>query len=212
MNIDKKIEPDQFVNLCINAETAEDIIKIAEYYTILWNDGHMVKGIYNYYIGWGIPDKHTCELIVNVWKKYPDKRIVDFGAGTGLFCRVLNYLGVPQDKLIAIDKIRPSHDSPNSKKFWPIYREYNYKIDVNDILFVAWGVYNVGIFIDDYVMRGGFCVIILGEMDGGCTLPSDYFIDEKTNQTRADWDIKLYEVSGPATFCNERLSINIRKQ
>ncbi|HSW77029.1 MAG TPA: hypothetical protein VLG50_08275 [Candidatus Saccharimonadales bacterium] len=58
--------------------------------------------------------------------------------------------------------------------------------------------------IDDYVDRGGQCVIILGECGDLTTDPEKFLHDDR-------WDTVMYEVPAAASFCPETLSINTRK-
>lgn len=193
----------KFENMCQGAESGEDLLKVAAYYSKLFESDIFPKKIYNLYIGWGLPERETCQLVVNTWKRFPHKRLVDFGAGTGVFCKVFNHLGIDKDKLIAVDRLRPSHTSEYSKNFWPIHRDNNYVVDIDDILFISWGT-AIGKVIDSYISRGGTTIILLGESDNGCTFPSDYLKDRK------DWEVKLHHVPGPASQYAEMLSVNIK--
>lgn len=216
-NINKQIYMDtivEFEKICKSAETGEDIFKIASNYYKLFKSGIFCKSIYNKYIGWALPIKETCEMVVDTWKLFPHKKIVDFGAGTGLFCKVFNYLGIPEEKLLAIDRIKPSHNNPKNKCFWTINHDDDYKVDIDDILFIAWGSCD-NYVIDNYVTRGGTCVIILGEEWGGCTLSSDYFLVNHEGKPddfmkNDGWDIKVHNVPGPASYYSEKISINIK--
>lgn len=119
--------------------------------------------------------------------------------------RHFNHLDIPEDKLIAVDLQNSSHISGESKNFWPIYRDDNYKVYCNDILFIAWGTYRLECIIYDYVEQGGKCIIILGEEERGCTFGPDFFVNNP------NWKVELHKVPGPASLYSERLSINIRK-
>jgi hypothetical protein len=198
-----------FEEMCKKAETGDDILKIAANYTMIFNKNLPPQFIYNQYIGYALPEKETCEIIVNTWKQFPNKKLVDFGAGYGAFCKVFNHLGIPAEKLLAVDLIKSSHCIEKNDYFWPIHRDNNYIIDIDDILFIAWGT-KMDHILEDYITRGGSCVIILGEMTGGCTFPSDIFLDEKTRESRVGWNVVLHEVNGPVSYCSERLSINIK--
>ena len=197
------IDIEQFVKRCKNAETGEDLLRIAEMYVEIQQQAVMGPlFLYQEHIGWALPSQQTCQKVVDIWKQFPYSRIVDFGAGTGLFCKVFHHLGISQDKLLAVDLHQPTH-AKQTKQFWPIHRDDDYHVDVNDILFVAWGsgITNV---IDDYVDSGGFCVMILGEVDYGCTTPANYF------ENIEGWDMELIHVPGPASAYTEHLSINIK--
>ena len=199
----------KFDEMCKNANTGEEICQLVDYYyEITKNSDFELKSLYNNYIGWALPSIKTCNLVVETWKLYPNSHIVDLGAGTGVFCKVFNDMGIQENKLLAIDLIKPSHCSKHSRSFWPIYRYDNYKVDSNDILFIAWGL-NFEYIVDDYVKRGGHCVIILGELGGGLTFPPDFFLDDN-DQPKDGWDVVLHKARSPLLSCCERLSINRR--
>lgn len=144
---------------------------------------HAIMNVFNEYIGWGLPSRQTCELIVEIWKKFAAKnsevKLVDFGAGTGVFCKIFNFLGIPEENLLAID-LPPKQDESTktrlangyyfpdkTKNFWPISEQPEFKPKADDILFVCWGDKGSVPVIEDYVERNGKCVIILGERMGG---------------------------------------------
>jgi hypothetical protein len=191
-----------FLSMCQNASTGQDLMDIAAtYYDLSQRYVIGVKEIYNRYIGWALPSKKACQLVVNTWKRQPSARVIDMGAGTGLFCRVFHHLGIPENRLLAVDLPNPSHTSVLNKNFWPIHYGA-FEVGEDDILFIAWGVDRS--VIEDYVANGGQWVIILGEIDGGCTVPADFFNDH------VDWEVELHTVDGPASLWCERLSINRR--
>lgn len=78
-----------FVEMCQNAETGEDLLKISDYYDEIHNKNFILdlKTIYNQYIGWPLSSEKACKLVVNTWKDFPNSKIIDVGAGTGLFCK-----------------------------------------------------------------------------------------------------------------------------
>lgn len=189
----------------INAKTPDDIRSILphlinQHGIILYN-----KYYYNKHIGWALPTTEVCAQVVGLWRKYPTTRIVDMGAGSGLFCMMFHDAGIPVDKLLAIDKEIPIAGWQTTNTFWDILRDDDFKVPIGDIFFVAWGGLKGGLDkrLDSYIKRGGWCVVILGELDGGCTLPSDYFVDNE------EWDSTLVHVDGPTSH-DEYLSINIR--
>lgn len=203
-------EVQAFEEKCKNTETAEDLMTLAsDYYEVFSGESMgwpLMKFMYNKYIGWALPSRETCELVIETWHQYPNSRLIDLGAGTGLFCKVFNYLGIPEDKLLAIDHPTIScFKSLKSKNFWPIHREDNYQVDPNDILFIAWGVSTLKNIINDYVEKGGQCAIILGEEGGNMTTDPEKFVEDSR------WDIIIYKVPGPASLWSEELSINRRK-
>lgn len=196
-----------FVKRCQTAESGQDLMNIAEQYEKLHQ--YCPKLIYNHYIGWALPSKQVCTLVVEEWKK-KKSRIIDLGAGTGLFSRVFHDLGVPEEYLLAVDIENPTHQgaylidfgdkNPDRRQFWPIHRDNDYVVDINDILFIAWGIY-LNTIVEDYISRGGHTVIILGEVDG-CTFPANYFED------KTGWSTTMTQVVGPASLYMEHLSIN----
>ena len=125
---------------------------------------------------------------------------MDLGAGTGVFCSVFHHLGVSSDKLIAVDLENPTHRGINAKEFWPIRRKNNYQPNPEDIVFIAWGTSGINDIVDDYVERGGKCIIILGEAN--VTYDPDKFMDQE------DWMVKLHHVPGALSIYAEQLSIN----
>ena len=203
---------------CKNAVTGLDLMNIAEtYHQILTAsyDDHKVdsnkfKKIYNDYIGWALPSQKACQLVIDEWQKDPSRRIVDLGAGTGLFCKVFHDLGVPGDKLIAVDITNPTHTpldaSIERKEFWHINLDNNYKPNPEDILFIAWGTSGIDDIVDDYVERGGKCIIILGETN--VTYDPEQFMDSETEKPKEDWWVELHHVPGALSIYAEQLSIN----
>lgn len=216
-----------FEENCKNAVSGLDLLNIAEVYDQILHhsynkcdieenctycvehnimDSTNAKIIYNDYIGWALPSRKTCQLVVDEWKKDPSRNIVDIGAGNGVFCKVFNHLGIPNDKLIAVDIENPTHRGNNAKEFWHIHREDNYKPNPEDILFIAWGTSGINGIVDDYVERGGKCIIILGETN--VTYDPEKFIDQETEKPKKDWTVELHHVPGALSIYAEQLSIN----
>lgn len=131
--------------------------------------------------------------------------MVDIGAGTGNFCKVLNHLGIPGDKLLAVDVKYSIHNM-----FWPIILEANFKVDINDILFIAWVIDDIENILKDYINRGGKYVIIIGKLRSGCTLAADWFLNEESDQPIEGWNVEMYDIPGPISYYQERLTINIK--
>lgn len=221
---------DTFEDKCKNAVTGADLMEIAEVYDQILHhaynmcdnkdnciyytkhnvmDAYNVKTIYNDYIGWALPTEKACQLVVDKWQKNPNRRIVDLGAGTGAFCSVFNHLGVPADKLIAVDIENPTHTGNKSsvrKEFWPIVRDNDYQVNSEDILFIAWGTTGIDDIVDDYVERDGKCIIILGETN--VTYDPEEFIDRETDKPKENWIVDLHHVPGALSIYAEQLSIN----
>ncbi len=191
---------------CKSAKTADDIQKIVQVITKSMQNSHdftfYPHRLYNKYIGWALPTEKVLKLIVNFWKENPNSTIVDLGAGSGFFCLLFYDHGIPKTKLIALETKMPTRHQTISK-FWNIIQDDDYEIDVNDICFIAWGS-GIQNRLKSYVERGGKYVIILGEIEDGCTFPSDYFEKDKK------WKCVLIHVQGPASNFSEYLSINTR--
>lgn len=203
----KDTEKQRFYSLCLNAENAKDLLTITSIFenaVILSNDWYY-RQIYNRFIGWGLASYHTCKLIYDYWLAHSECCIVDLGAGRGIFCCILHFLGIPKEKLIAIDL------HIEEKTFWPIQKvNENYQVPKDAILFISWGSMNGSSRpnVDDYVARGGSQIIILGETEGGCTLESDCF----KNHSQFEEPI-MNKVVGPFSIDgSEFLSFNIRKK
>ncbi len=190
-------EEDIFREKCQSVQNGEDIFKVVEEYRMDF------KHIYNVEIGWALPARETCMHIVQFWKSYPKSTIVDLGAGSGFFCLALHHLGIPAEKLFAVDRMEPTHGQYH-KLLWPIWREYHYVVPKNDILFIAWGTSGHIDVLEEFIAKGGSKVIILGEWGNDCTLASDYFRKNKA------WKSTLIHVIGPASYFNEHLSMNVK--
>lgn len=125
-----------------------------------------------HYIGFAVPTPECIQHIHAVYqrhvKEFPDGRLVDVGAGTGVFCWLLHRAGIPAEKLIALDLPRPTH--PSGTKYWPITEDEEYSPGKEDVLLVCWGncCWEV---VERYIAADGKRVMILGEAEGGCTIP-----------------------------------------
>ncbi len=197
----RKLQQDDFDLLCQTAKTAQDLLTLTSIYenqlVIAKFDYYYYKESYNKYIGFGLASYRTCQLIVDFWAKNKECKLVDLGARTGVFSCIFNFLGIPKENLIALDLFQCE------KTFWPITIVSKiYEVDINDILFVAWGSQDSGPneTIKSYVQRGGSKIIILGETIGGCTFPSDFFVNNS-----------FFDVHSTQCPEDESLSINIRK-
>jgi hypothetical protein len=95
----------EFEIMCKNTKTAENLMETVNY---LWEvcketqPDFRFGSIYYNYIGWALPSEEACKIITNFWESHPNHKIVDFRAGTGLFCNVFHHLGVPKDRLLAV--------------------------------------------------------------------------------------------------------------
>ena len=200
---------DRITLLCKEAVTKEEFFELVDIYSELFKAYIMsIKTIYNTLIGWALPSKLVCETVyatyLNHIKAYPDAKIIDLGAGSGIFSYMFHQMGIPNDRIIAVDLEKPTHSNPEQRKFWNITKNSNFEFDPIDILFVAWGS---GIYgnVDKYCDNGGTCVIILGETGDGCTFPSDYLSENE------QWTVESHHVPGPASAYSEYLTVNIKK-
>lgn len=190
-----------FEKQCKNAETGRDILECADLYVRYFDERIWCKEVWNRIMGWALPTTETCEHIVQFWRKHSGRKLVDLGAGSGMFCKVLHHLGIPEDKLLAVDLPRPNYGTYH-KTFWPILRAENSVVPRRAILFVAWSGGTEPI-IRRFLKRGGRYLILLGEVDG-CTLSSDLLMGD------SKWNVQLVSVRGPASYM-EYLSLNSKR-
>lgn len=203
-----------FKNLCLNASTKEEIFKLVILYTNIIKTTFMIKSYYNELIGWALPSQEAIEAVVSAFQEhlqaYPEARLVDFGAGSGIFSYMFEKLGIPKDKIIAVDLPKPTHSNKKQRNFYPIIRDDEYEVAITDILFIAWGSGCVRA-VDSYVDRGGKCVIILGENDG-CTFSSGYFIKyDEADTDDQDWIVEEHYVPAACSYLKELLTVNKRR-
>ena len=139
--------------------------------------------IYNKYIGWGIPSPKAletiCEAYITHCKKYPDAKLIDYGAGSGAYSLLLNDMllqkGIQSDgksdvshnKVVAVDL--PVNLYKIQSEFYPIVKDTNYRVDPNDVMLVVWGsdCPSQCLAVARYIEDGGKCLIIQGEGSGG---------------------------------------------
>lgn len=146
---------------------------------------------------WAIPTEKAirtiCQWYSNHIKTYPNAKLVDCGAGSGVWMLLIyhymldNYpelCETAKDMLVAYDLPNPTYKF--KQYFWPI--NSTYIIQAQDILMILWGSDQSNV-IENFVENGGKRVIILGEYDG-CTTDAGYFND------RDDWDVETVEVAG----------------
>lgn len=170
----------------------------------IWMDFSFVRPIYVKYIGFAMPSEEAIQIIkehtLNWFKEHSDAKFIDMGAGTGVWDMLLHDAGIDKNKLIAVDVPTDNKTHNFIEKFWPILEVNDYDdIQENDILFVAWGYFN----IEKYITKTK-CVIIIGENMNGCTHPSGDYFDDDDN-----WIVNKYKIPGSATYY-DILSINIR--
>lgn len=232
---------DRFAELCFGAITREEIFELVDLYEQLCREYIIsVKHVYNSTIGWALPSRAACGHLYNAWRehvaRYPDARFIDVGAGTGIFSYVMALMGIPASRITALDRAEPTHALHGQRTFWQTV-EGSGDIRSRDMLFVAWG-YGTAEIIDDYIWTGGSCVVILGELEYGCTFPADHFYrigrcecescreawsDDSWEEVKYShkrrvvphdvlgWTIELYHVPGPASQYAEHISINVRR-
>ncbi len=208
--VEKKQE--RFNHLCKVGKSKEEIFELVELYVFLYN--RMVfftKLNYNKLIGWALPSQKVCNIVFQTYQEhikiYPEAKLIDFGSGSGIFAYMFNQMGIPEDKIVAVDLPEPTHSNEKQRNFWSIHREENYQVDTNDIFFIGWGCgcYNN---VVSYCERKGKCVIILGEYDG-CTFSSGFFIKDNYNNTEyTNYEVNDYSVPGAATRYGELLTVN----
>jgi precorrin-6B methylase 2 len=68
---------------------------------------------------------------------HPQAKLVDFGAGSGVFSHLLALRGVPRKRIVAVELDQPTHGSPNQRQFFPLTRGYTIK--PVDMLLLCWG-------------------------------------------------------------------------
>lgn len=153
-----------------------------------------MKSAFNLTLGWTIPDKIIVDGIAEAYKKHAGgakAKVVDYGSGVGLISHLLNIEGIPT---ISVDE-----KIINGRVFVKPRVVKNYIVNPKDILLISWGLdkdthesdhfYNV---VQKYIIDGGKCVIIIGEVESGCTFPADYFSANK--HRRRKWDTTSYEI------------------
>ncbi len=110
----------------------------------------------------------------------------------------------PKECLLAVDI--PNSSRKFSTDYWEIKREEYVPLS-SDLLFIAWGE-ACWVSVEKFMAVGGKRVLILGEADDGCTLPSNSF---KLHPV-AGWEMKEdYEVFPSAnTIIQDHLTVNER--
>lgn len=210
----------KFINMCKNAKTVEDLLALVDMgikYTGsngFFKGGLFFKLIYNMCIGWAIPSPQALDIIAGTFKqhleRYPNARLIDVGAGTGLYSALLTHpvegrFCIPKEKMIALDVDPKTFGT--TKEFYHITlvkQGEEFTINPEDAILIAWGS-GCGAVVDRYEKDGGTCIIIQGEGDGGCTYSTDTFQNSK------DWK---YKCDGPlpsfASIYMENISVSTR--
>lgn len=207
-------EMKNFYLVVIRMKEIDEIESVIEYY-ISKKGCFMFDSIYRLsfvkFAAYAIPSSKAINQIVTWFhernKIVPETKLVDFGAGSGLWSLLLNHAGIPKESLIAVDLPEENkHIHKFTRKYYDIIESKNYKVDSNDIFCILWGYIDKNI-IDDYIKRGGKCIIILGEESNGCTNPpGDLFIHDNR------WDVtSVGVVPGAYTWIEDILSLNVLK-
>lgn len=172
---------EKFSIMCQKARTTDDLIELINYLVNTDDDnfygykGYSYKGIYNRYIGWGVPSEKALKIIYDKFQdhliRFPDARLIDVGAGTGLYSALLHRMGIPKEKMIALDLEERTHRPKEvTHDFYPIVTSVDIK--PIDALLIVWGC-GCDKIVDKYA-KTGTCVIVQGEGRGGCTYPTDW--------------------------------------
>ncbi len=139
--------------------------------------------LFRLYVGWAIPTQ--VELLqIRAWlEQYAlvadtterKVRLVDMGAGSGVLMYLLHHVGVPAERLVAVDR---AEQPQFGTEYWPIIRDGDYVVEPQDVFCVVWGHPRdqLGTKLKDYVARGGRCVLIWGGYQWGCCRPSAEYI------------------------------------
>lgn len=213
----------KFRQLCETAKTVSDIkalIKecISHNTSNLFNSLNFgYKITYNKYIGWGIPSPIAVNTIYKAYmdhcKRYPAAKLIDYGAGTGVYSLLLENMGILRDKLIAVDLPVKTHAT--QREFYPLLIDNKYCVHPDDVMLVVWGS-NCYDGVQKYILNGGKCLIIQGEVKG-CTFcvgyldPEAGMIDPALGETGNNWEINyIYKLPSWISSYSECISINTK--
>lgn len=195
-----------FVKLCKTATTLDEIYDLVDVFRSLYRAESSVYRIYNMLIGWALPSKEVCDIVYatyqNQIKQHPDARLIDLGAGSGIFSHIFHQKGIPSNKIVALDLKDPAYSWETQRHFWKITVNNKYKFKPNDILFVAWGGNGIEEEVDRYCKSGGTLVIILGTK-GNFNLHPNYF---KYNPSLGLKRTEIHKVIGSP---HDHLSVNV---
>jgi hypothetical protein len=211
-----KVEGDPFLQMCQTWTSPKECRELVNLYIekasfkMPFSGNYIEYGfyriIYNKYIGWGIPSPAALKLIFDAYQKhlvrYPQAKLIDLGAGTGIYSLLLSDMGIPRERMIAVDLTKKTHKT--CRELYPVVIDDQYRLDPEDVVLIVWGVDTHHCRLDRYVEEGGTCVILQGEADG-CTLETGWFED------KPEW--KIYEKGGlPSAVSSyaETITINTR--
>ena len=132
----------KFRQLCEIAKTVPDIKALVEECISHYTSPLLgYKGTYNKYIGWGIPSPIVLNAIYKAYmdhcKKYPMAKLVDYGAGTGVYSLLLEDMGIQRDRLIAVDLPIKTHAT--QREFYSLLIDDKYCVHPDDVMLVVWG-------------------------------------------------------------------------
>lgn len=159
------------------------------------------KSYYNKYIGWTIPSWDMLSQIKSVQKQM-NMPLCDYGSGSGLMTHLLKLM----DCLVYGVDLKEGW--PNVGKFYQpdilMTGKSIYHVPIDHIFLVSWGYLPLkGSPLDDYIERGGKCIIIIGEDGYGCTYPSYDYVNSDS------WRSTIVEI--PNFYgIHTKMSINIR--
>lgn len=166
-------------------------------------------------IGFAVPSEEALQKLsdwmTRILHHYPNIHFVNVGAGSGVWEYLLQDMGISGESLVAIDVPDTEKTHRFAKRFYNIteVNKGEYQTPIEDVLIIMWG-YGMTNIVTDYVNRGGWCVILLGESYEAATHPSG---DEFTHGSLNDrnWVTQSISVVGGAgSCCRDILSLNIR--
>lgn len=117
---------------------------------------------------WAIPSKKSINELVEI---IGNKKVLEIGAGTGLWAYLLSYYGI---NIIATDISPPNYCFTKVEKLNSELAAKKYKYDV---LFICWSHFESDADKEAIENFNGDLIINVGESEGGCT--GQYFFTEK---------------------------------
>jgi hypothetical protein len=200
-----------FIYATLRIKTREDLRLVINWYIVNCklnqrSFSYCLRDILTSVVGFALPSFKALHIL-NKWlneinAKRPQSKIVNVGAGSCAWEFLLN-----RTDIVSVDRKKATHSF--KKQFMPVIRE-EYTVHPDDVLMIMWG-YGMSGIVDDYVRRGGWCVILIGESQCGCTDPSgDYFSTDGEFQA-LNWNIREEIVPGGASGgCTDIMSLNMK--
>ena len=182
-------------------------------YMLTYNDFQCLtkRNIFVKSISYGVPSPRSIDLVVEAFKKhcliFPNAKLIDLGSGSGVFTWLFHRNGIEKNKLVALDR-KDNKTHKFKLKFWKITEDDNYIIHKNDAVFCSWGSIR-GNIIDNYIDKGGNCMIIQTENGYVAYPPADFFIDENGN-VKSGWKVESHKIFPSIPGGYEYISINTR--